>query len=391
MGVVWDINEAEVVIGRVNTMTRATHELRKLGLHTKDVDEILDLGENEAGSGESKEPARKRRKVDSTTINGKEVITLDSETESDTDVNNTGTSRESKLVTSKQTSVARVNAPIASNAVSTTRNQIETNSQGKLIKVLKLAWYYDSVQAGKLAPYEKYLIYQGRIIAQTEARPSPRATKLPSRGPDILARAKADPLPPPSQRSFHGHRSQGSGGNPIHPSSQLVQLHHETTSEHEGRSQLPPIPDYLHTIYSCQRPTTLNCPNDDFLTQLRTIKKCRLLKGDEIGVRAYSAAIATIAAYPYTLTSSYEVTRLPNCGDKFATIWRDWKDRGITEEVEKFEKSEEMQSLNLFYGIHDVGDVTARKFYGYGWRDLDDVVEHGVCNSLSCFKSHFLL
>jgi DNA polymerase IV len=93
--------------------------------------------------------------------------------------------------------------------------------------------------------------------------------------------------------------------------------------------------------------------------------------------RAYNAAVATIASYPYTLTSAYELSCLPNCGKKLAELWGEWSTTGHIKEVDDIESDERMKSLSIFYDIHDVAEKNARKFYNNGWRDLDDVVEQG--------------
>ncbi len=78
----------------------------------------------------------------------------------------------------------------------------------------------------------------------------------------------------------------------------------ETTADHDVESDLPPIPEYLHTKYACQRPTPINPPNAAFIEVLKDIRTIRTLKGDAIGIRAYSTSIAALSAYPYTLSSS---------------------------------------------------------------------------------------
>src|SRR5207247_2642231 len=89
----------------------------------------------------------------------------------------------------------------------------------------------------------------------------------------------------------------------IHRSSRPSLLTQSTT-EHDIDVNLPPIPEYLHTTYSCQRPTPVHPPNEAFIEQLTKIRTARTLTGDQIGVRAYSSAIATVAAYPYTISSA---------------------------------------------------------------------------------------
>ena len=352
------------MLGKVTTKARAQHELRKLGLHTEDLlsDDKLSSG---GRSQESTSPrSRKRRKNDALADGREEAIILNLETKlgSDTD----------------QDSVVR-KAPHAnySGAVTTTGGQSQHYSvaHGKsedtpnleTIKVLKLSWYTDSVTAGHLLPYEHYLVYEGRVVSGQGVTTVEAKTSLPGRA-SILARAEADSTSAASQTSFkHGSRKFAS----LH--SQPARLLPQTTAD----ENLPPVPDCLHNTFCCQRPTPLHCPNEAFLSQLRAIKKARILAGDDIGVRAYSAAVATIASYPYTLTSAFELTRLPSCGPKFGVLWQEWSDFGHIKEVDDLEADSRLKSLKIFYEIYDVGEANARKFYNNGWRDLDDVIEYG--------------
>jgi DNA polymerase IV len=102
--------------------------------------------------------------------------------------------------------------------------------------------------------------------------------------------------------------------------------------------------------------------------------RARQLQCDKVGERAYNVAIASIAAYPYTLTSTEEILRLPGCGDKYAGLYLEWKENGHIREVDEIESDPKMKALNIFFGIHDVHGITANHFYDKGWRDLDDVV-----------------
>jgi DNA polymerase IV len=121
----------------------------------------------------------------------------------------------------------------------------------------------------------------------------------------------------------------------------------------------------------------LYTPNDLFISELKKIKTARLLNGDEIGVRAYSTSIASLAAYPHTLTSAQEILALPGCDHKIAILYQEWKTSGGIAAVEELEADERLKILKLFYEIWGVGATTARDFYAKGWRDLDDVVEFG--------------
>lgn len=82
-----------------------------------------------SSSDHSQEKSRKRRKIDKMT-KGKEVISLDSSTESETE----------KEGNDFQDSPA---------------------VDGHMYGIYKLQWYYDSLKAGQMLDLEKYLVYKG--------------------------------------------------------------------------------------------------------------------------------------------------------------------------------------------------------------------------------------
>ena len=130
--------------------------------------------------------------------------------------------------------------------------------------------------------------------------------------------------------------------------------------------------------YACQRTTPRNNPNEVFIDLLKKIKLARLLTNDEIGVRAYSTSIASLAAYPYKLTSPREILALPGCDNKIANLFVEWMNTGAIKAVEEIDANTELQILKVFYDIWGVGATTAREFYyDRGWRELDDIVEFG--------------
>ncbi|KAF8848627.1 DNA polymerase beta [Acephala macrosclerotiorum] len=332
--------ETEIFLAKeIVSNKRASLELRKLGLRTQEIASQHGRGDDEADPESQKSP-RKRRKL-SHSEDGWEIIDHGSGSETE----------------------------------STDKLVIEDHNT---IKVLKLSWYTDSLKAGELLPYDNYLVYEGEILPADKSNSSQTVT-LPSRGSDLLIRARVD-TPPPSGKKFFGkHRSpQTTKGHHRQPSSQRALLVHETTEEQE--LDMPHIPDYLHTVYSCQRPTPLHCPNEEFLTQLRILQKARKLtekKKEDMNARAYNSAIATIASYPHALRSARELIRLPNCGNKMAMLWREWREEGHIKEVDDIVADERMQALNIFVEIHDVGPDRANEFYNRGWRDLNDVIEFG--------------
>jgi DNA polymerase IV len=377
-----DIREAKVVIGRLNQRGRALHELRTRGLHTEEVVDVKTLERTEEQDEMNDRPRAKKRKVEKRK-DGKEVITVDSSTESEDEPSVSLRSRKS----SPQNSSSPVTKPKSPAVPRSSSPANATSSQedlfGDTIKVVKLDWYYDSVKAGVLLPTANYLVYEGRIIEKPKEY-APRAPMIiPSRkgkGKEILERARAD-TPPRSQPPYRKHQYHKSGSPNSQPKSQRPQLLHESTSDYEQTADLPPLPPYLRTKYSCERPTPSTCPNEDFISQLNVIKEQRqLVDTDPKGVSylAYSRAIAAIKAYPYTITVPQEVERLPNCGDKYVHLYREWRDSGMIQEVEDIKADERVKSLKIFFDIYDVGAKRAREFYAKGWRDLDDVIEVSI-------------
>lgn len=159
-------------------------------------------------------------------------------------------------------------------------------------------------------------------------------------------------------------------------------LLHQTTSEHdEGiSSSIPKMPDWVKEgkIYACERSAPFNSPNEDFIELLKKIRLARTLTADEIGVRAYSTSIASIAAYPHKLSSTQEIIQLPGCDQKIATLFHEFHTTGQIRAVEDIEADPTLSVLRLFYEIWGVGATTARQFYyENGYRDLDDIVERG--------------
>ncbi|KAK3299225.1 uncharacterized protein B0H64DRAFT_317415 [Chaetomium fimeti] len=324
----YDINEAEVILGKISRKERALFELRKHKLVTEEIHSL------ERSPSTPTTPDRKRARLQTPAQASSDI---DSDTASDNEV-------QRRLVGP---------APVV-----------------PTVKVVKLTWFTDSIQGGEVVPIDDYVVYEGRKV------PKP-PVEAPQLGPaekaaEVIQRALADAgstlLRSPRPGPPRGRRGETYVSHPVRPT-----LVRQSTSEHEIETQLPPIPEYLHTTYSCQRPTPNHPPNEAFIEELAKIKTARTLTGDKIGVRAYSSAIATIAAYP-ALT---EVARLPGCGNKIALLFQEFRDTGQIREAREDESDPKLAVLKLFYNIWGVAETTARDFYNRGWRDLDDIVEYG--------------
>lgn len=323
----YDINEAEVVLGRVSREQRAQFELRRLKLETEPIERGTARDDSAQSEG-SDERHSKRRKL------------------------------EAHAPTSKPDS--------------------------SLVRVLSLSWLTESLEKGTLLPMSSYTVYEGRKSGRITSKLPNDSANLDKRIPkDVLTCTANDNTESgtlSNQRNKEKEKEiEKERGLMTDSSAAGVMarpgLIRQSTSEHD--IHLPLTPSYLYTTYSCQRPTPMNPPNDAFIEELKNIRTLRLLQGDKIGIRAYSTSIASLAAYPYKIQTPQEVSRLAGCGSKIAELYQEWHATGQTEETRKSKEDTEIQVLRTFYNIWGVGDANAREFYQKGWRDLDDIVEYG--------------
>jgi DNA polymerase IV len=382
----YDLNEAGIVISKVARKPRVLFDLKARGVWTEEVA----VGDDDDGSVERD---GKRVKVETES----EVVVIDDDHE---DSSTASEGEVEGVRASKRPPAKRARSP----------EKKATPSGDSLIRVVKLAWFEESRRAGEPLPLERFLTYQGRRVAksvsatpntsnQTTPKKLARWSKLPSRpgerftspSASILERAKEDaPAHPPrtdrfGKRKFGQHLPSSHGtasweaGSQQHQHAHLLQ---KTTSEDAFgvSSDLPEMPEWVKagTKYACQRLTPANPPNEPFIALLKKIKLARLLTNDEIGVRAYSTSIAALAAYPHRISNPREILALPGCDAKIANLYVELSNTGTIKAVEDIEADEDLQVLRLFYEIWGVGATTAREFfYDKGWRDLDDIVEHG--------------
>ncbi|KAF9691731.1 hypothetical protein EKO04_010386 [Ascochyta lentis] len=389
-----DVSRAKIFMGKVATKRRAEFELRSRKLT---VEERV-VQKRPASPVKTDDHASKRRRVygDSLTLDG--TNDDDSATEDEADDG-------SLLKDEASNKELEGSRPDSSSAQPL--SLFENPTQEDLVWVVRLGWLEDCVQAGHLLPLKDNLVYTGRVRERPKsANPKPQkliSSKLPKAATvsqtlvatrlqdesDILDRAKADAAEKPQKSHFqpprtgpsHGSRRfEGKVNTPTFASA-TAHLLQQTTSEYEGvDSDIPQPPEWVvkGIKYACQRFTPANGPNEDFLDQLKKIRTARTLIDDEIGVRAYSTIIASIAAYPHKLSHPRELAQLPGCDEKTAVLFVEWKNTGKIQAVEDYENDEVMKVLRSFYDIWGVGAKTARHFYyNNNWNELDDIIEFG--------------
>lgn len=410
----YDIKEANIVLGNVSKPRRAKSELQWKGVHLEDIE---DVGKSDSSLNlEARAPAKKRRKFgnENQKVPQRKVdVVIDdsstaSETENEADVG-PKPSRQSLL---SQASTSSDASSSKSKAAPPPPSLI--GSFTDRMRVIRLEWLNDSLSTGKVLPWEPYTVYTGKIVSPkqpAENRPatmkaeglkhmmSNKYSNAKEESPRDIQRANASAVPlsnryrkrdrikDAADKDFVGRSFSSSTLAASQRSNQHItrptHLLHQTTSEHEeaASSALPPMPDWVreNKIYACERATPLISPNQAFICQLKKIKLARLLTLDEIGVRAYSSSIASLAAYPYPIQSTREILALPSCDQKIAHLFHEYQSsNGRLAAVADLEADPVLKLLREFYEIWGVGAKTAREFYyDKGWRNLDDIVEHG--------------
>ncbi|KAL2813977.1 hypothetical protein BJX63DRAFT_420979 [Aspergillus granulosus] len=370
----YDVAEAALVLGRVGQKKRAALELRSRGVWTDEEEGGLWrplAPEPEVG------PVVKRRKVDRhgnrikpAAAAEEEEIYLSTEDESRED----GVREHAAQLKRPQVSVVTQKS-MESHAMSAPKE----GARAGMVQVARLEWLARCVEAQNVLPIDPFVVYRARKVA----KPATKRDKDTVGSQAILDRAKQDatskePLPP---RSRHRH---GDGQTLTH---RPPKLYRRTTSENEKAEELPPPPDWVcnNVLYACMRSSPLKSPNEQFINQLTKIRTVRELNMDGIGVRAYSTAIAAIAAYPHELCQPSQILALPGCDHKIANLFAEFKasESGTLSDASVLDSDPDLKTLNEFSEIWGVGAKTARDFYyARHWRDLDDIVEHGW-NSLS--------
>ncbi|KAJ0117660.1 high-affinity nickel transporter [Diaporthe amygdali] len=322
-------SEADFIVGKISQKLRAQFELRKLKLPAEEAPPLV--------AEPHSTPRAKRRKISNT-----EDYAL----------------RSSSFEDSENEKTQDEDTPGKASAWPDSSR-----------KVVRLAWIQDSLSKGSLLDYRDYLVYTALKTPATRATEpheivgSRTSQDLPQRDQQVAMASQTSPV-----RRFKGGQQHHRKAPPL-----LAQ----STTEEKTVANLPPVPNYLHTTYACQRSTVVHPPNEAFIEKLKEVRELRSITGDQVGVRAYSTAIASLSAYPYRLQSPIEVQRLPGCSDKIAFLFAEFENSGELTEIQKAASDQKMAAIRIFTNIFGVSAVTAEEFYRRGWRDLDDIVDYG--------------
>lgn len=253
----YDIKEADIIVGNITTRERALFELRRRHVATEPLH----------GSPEGVTPSWERLSC-----------SLAQEKNQSQTVSAAGRGGGLDVRESSSTSSGRC------------------TEQGRVVSVVKLSWFIDSLARNELLPVENYLLFSGRRAPSWD--PINRGQSHQQRLDDMAAN---------SSLTSHRPAALEQVGQPGWRVAQEQPARHAslgswtTASESDSEGSASTTPITLKTTYSCQRRTPRNSPNDEFLSQLKLIRETRMLLGDYIGVRAYSTSIASLGAYPHAL------------------------------------------------------------------------------------------
>lgn len=409
-----EIKDAKIVLGNISKERRARFELRTAQVRTESLDRLKGDVSSSPLNIPTESHVNKRRKLNyGRRPSVRRPVTSagdDSSSLTDPGAYSSEDDDANKAINPmSQLSITTLGSRRTAAAQEPDSMRLKEQEFDLRIKVIKLEWLHDCLTKQALQPFELYTIYEARLVppgsmvaSERPPQPSigkgrtmnisehPELEKEEIRG--IIERAKADAevntnpsirrarkrdhVKDAMSKDFTGRTFTSSA------SDKRLQLFRQTTSEHDEDFVGPvrTIPGWVNEkkIYSCERTTLAHPPNKAFLEQLKKIRTARLLTADDIGVRAYSTSIASLAAYPYRISSPKEILSIPGCDQKTAQLFHEWREsNGSLQAVADIDSDPVLKVLNLFYDIWGVGATTAREFfYGRGWRDLDDIVEH---------------
>ncbi len=176
----YDITEAKLVLGKVTTKQRALFELRSRRLFTEEVlppqeKELEDGSIN--GDAQNPGPPQKRRRIDDpegedVTLIIRSTTNSEAETESETEYATAPASQQSTQSQDRSSPPPPVSSspigPTSPLSVATSVGDQPDDEWGETVKVVKLAWFIESLAAGHLLPFGNYLVYEGRPVEPPE-------------------------------------------------------------------------------------------------------------------------------------------------------------------------------------------------------------------------------
>ncbi|XP_067858528.1 DNA nucleotidylexotransferase [Heptranchias perlo] len=125
--------------------------------------------------------------------------------------------------------------------------------------------------------------------------------------------------------------------------------------------------------YACQRRTTLNNRNKIFTDALDILAENHEFNESVGPYVAFSRATSVLKSLPYAISSMTHLEGLPCLRDQTRAIIEEILEDGVCSKVESLLCDERYKARKLFTSVFGVGLKTADKWYGQGFRTLEEV------------------
>lgn len=188
-----------------------------------------------------------------------------------------------------------------------------------------------------------------------------------------------------NNQSSHIHKPQSNTKDPLAEfyekaraeRDQARSLGQTETDESDQEEEFSKTTQVPRRGFTCDRKETekRECVNQDIiekLEELMELHKAKLGDDDHWRVYSYSKCIRALRSYPKKIKSFNEALSINGVGKKTAQKIMEIIETGDLRRI-GYEKTDDVEAINLFQGIYGVGRQIAHMWYNNGCRTLDDI------------------
>ncbi|XP_072883612.1 DNA nucleotidylexotransferase [Hemitrygon akajei] len=135
----------------------------------------------------------------------------------------------------------------------------------------------------------------------------------------------------------------------------------------------PASPVTTVSQFACQRKSTLDNKNKIFTDALDILAENCEFNETYGSYVTYSRATSVLKSLPYTISGMNDLEELPCFGEQTRTIIEEILEEGFSSKVNNLLQDEKYKARKLFTSVFGVGVKTADKWYGLGFRTLEEV------------------
>ncbi|XP_072333719.1 DNA nucleotidylexotransferase [Scyliorhinus torazame] len=125
--------------------------------------------------------------------------------------------------------------------------------------------------------------------------------------------------------------------------------------------------------YACQRRSTVNNRNKIFTDALDMLAENFEFNENNGAFVAFSRATSLLKSLPYTISRMANLEELPCFGEQIKVVIEEILEDGVCSKVESLLCDEKYKARKLFTSVFGVGLKTADKWYGQGFRTLEEI------------------